>query len=675
MSVIKTMGSGNHTLYDTEARAKLNEIFTATEDNIGQALVVESVTDGVASFTFGDAGGSLGTIENSRLNMSTAVRTDSSPQLVDKDAYTFEQVNESVHRYRNVIIDFSQNGKYYNNPLGYCKPAVIQMYDANDTLLTYNSGASNNFETDYLAVMERVNDTTVTVYKYLSEENFKIGIVYSKATMTFSGTISYAKIGNLYTKGTSADYGITFDRASNVYIPYGYDLTYNEEMVEGVFDGFVDNHKFAEIPEGMLSPWMQREHATTDNLLDNRKIDWNPDSSRYLHLKAGETIPVEGGRTIMCNKGLDAVKWIDSEGNVTVLGNKGRNLPIELPATAVAITFQRVWASNMPNGYEPVYMYYVDTLYPYDDVERNPVPMAQMHGYEISNDLYDQCIPEENSEVVRMMKTFAIREINHRQDALRVGTFNVYVNRTDTNRQTVRKELETYGIDICCFQEAKNSDGTNVLNIGDYLKRGWQFNYCNTNAALVDPTKGQAMVSAYEILSSEEIAYTENPNSAYLKCVIQLPKYKDIVDSETTLSIYNYHGNHQSDGTLRIAEATQIIEAIASDTSDFVIVCGDTNDFSTNKDIWAMFANAGLTPVHDGTSSTVTDPADGKSLDQIFIGANITFLHYDVISSYEWMYTPSGSSTSVPVSDHDLVFADLQFDFAAAIEARNQGGT
>ena len=605
-----------------------------------------------------------------RLDMVTEVSTENSPQIADVSQYTWIKLSDTVHEYRNVHVDFSQIGKYYTNPIGYCSAVNFKLYDSNDNLLTYN-GSNNNFEFGKLNVVEKVDDTTLIKRVYASVEKLKADDPQSVYTYTYSGTISYAVIGNFRTTENSPNYGITVGRLTNVYIPYGKNITYNDELYASTWDEFVDERKFEIIPEKMLNPWMQRSVSLTNNLLDDRKIDWNPNSAKYLYLKSGETIPVTGGTTIMCNKGLDAVKWLDANSVETSLGNKGANIPIEIPSGAVAITFQKVWASQITNGYEPVYIYYVDTQYPYDDANRNPLPKAQLNGYDINKNLYDQCVPEENSEVVRMMKTFAIREVNRRQDAFRIGTFNVYVNRQATNKEIIRKMMGTYGIDLCGFQESQNYQSGIRYNLGDYL-RGWQFGYCST--AEEDLASARHIVSALEIVSSEAFLIGTGTNTC-LKCVINMPRYKDYKDGLTTLSFYTYHGIVSSDAE-RILEVNDILAKVAVDTSDFIIVCGDTNDFSGQPnysyDRWHQFEAAGLTPVHWGESETVTDRT--VSIDNIFTSSNIKCLYYNVVNSGDWMYKPNSSSSPVPVSDHDFLYADLQFDFEAVIEARNQEG-
>lgn len=598
------------------------------------------------------------------------VESQNSPQLVDKDSYTLYEAS-NYKEYRNVLLSSPSNGRYYANPIGYCSMGQLKAYDANDTqlTLTYGSSSVSYISVSSTAYIEKIDDTHIGWWNFTTLDDLKNGVVREYKEYTCSGTIAYFKIGNLRAMGgTSGDFGVTLNRLSSVYIPYGYDIVYNSEMFDSAWGYYESKDRFREIPDGKLNPRMQRSWAITDNLLDDRKIDWTPKSG-YYNLKYGEKIPVTGGKTIICNMRLYELKEYTSVGVATSIGTLGENDPHTLASTTTYITCKFGAGTNAyqipTDRYIPVYLRYAETLYPADDVSKPVVPMAQINGFDVNKNLFDQCIPDTDSSIVRMMKTFAIRELNHQRNAFRIGTFNLYINSTWTNRPTVKKELETYGIDICCFQEARAVDDANrPINIGDYLK-GWQFGYCNTNA----DTKGntRSLVSAYEVLSSEEVTFTANTSNSYLHCVIQLPRYKDYADGLTTLSIYTYHGKVDS-ATTRADEVTQILTAIAQDTADFIIVTGDTNDFSANKDIWAQFNSAGLTPVHDGKSETVTER--NNSLDNIFISSNITCLYYDVINSGEWKYKPTSTSAEQAVSDHDLVFADLHFDFDSVIAER-----
>jgi len=618
-----------------------------------------------------------------RLDAVSLLTEGNSPQLVDTSLYTLYS-GSNYKQYRNVNINLSNNGIYCSNPVGLVEHQQLTVYDSSDNPLTFNNGSSANIGVSTLGYLEKLDSTHVKKYDFTSVENLKKGIFRSVTTYEFSGTIDHIKTTLTAIGATSGDFGITYNRITSVYIPYGYNITYNDEIFDDTWKNFVEQNRFYNVPEKRLNPWMQRSYALTDNLLDDRKFDWIPNNG-YYKMKLGETIPVTGGRTIICNKRMYSTKSYDSNGVETSLGNLGENTLITLANDVVAIRFDVGIGTDaylIPSGeYEPILLYYADdTLYPLDDVDRLPVPMAQINGWDINKNVYDMAIPEVDSNIVRMMKTFAIRELNHQRNAFRIGTFNIYVNNTRTNRSTIKKELETYGIDICAFQEVRSLDDSgqhetvNQMNIADYLKRGWQFDYCNTNQATENNKR--AVVSAYEILSSEEFYYTNNPtpSNSFLKCVIKLPPYKHYVNGDNlTLSVYSYHGYFSSSAEGRPC-VQDILNKVAEDTSDFVIVCGDTNDFSENKELWAMFANARLTPVHNGASVTVAD-GNTHSIDNIFVSSGITCLYYDVVRSLDWQYKPTPTSSPIPVSDHDFLYADLQFDFDAVIEARNQAGT
>lgn len=604
-----------------------------------------------------------------RIEMVVQNKSGSGPQLANIANYTLKEYGSSYKYYQSVIVDFTQNGSYYTNPVGKSAMFQVDAYDSNNTKVTSSQITIGPWD-----VLVRVDDTHIKRLQYTYESNFYEGKVRNTINYTLSGTASYLKIGSLKTLAfnDSPYIGVTYNKYSNVYMPYGANLQYNDEMSENVWDYFINKNRFYDLPSKRLNPWMQRSYALTHNLLDDRKINWVGEGT-YYKMKFGETVPVIGGKTIICNKAMYSVKTYDNSGTETAVSNIGVYIPYTLASDVVAIRFD-VWCGSgshsIPeNTYEPVVLYYADAngkTNPYDNVDVLPLPMAQINGWDINKNVYDYAVPDIESNIVRMMKTFAIREMNRTKDAFRIGTFNIYVNNTRTNRETVKKELETYGLDICAFQEARNlTDNGDQMNIGDYLK-GWQFQYCNTNTATV--TNGRSIASALQILSSTEVTFTDNTENSYLKCVIQMPRYKDYADGLTTLSLYTYHGNVSS-ATTRTAEVTQMLAAIAEDTSDFIIVTGDTNDFSTNKDIWAMFAAAGLTPVHDGKSETVTDR--NNSLDNIFVSSHCSCAYYNVINSSEWMYIPAGGSTPQAVSDHDLVYADIVFDFETVIDARD----
>ena len=441
-------------------------------------------------------------ITETRLDATTQLTDGNSPQLFDRSQYPVSDYGTSYNYYHNCYIDFTQNGKYYINPIGKASVIKVYAYDENDNLLTYIEGTSSSkqyFGWGEYCIAERVDDTHINYYAYASESAYKSGTLQALHSYEYSGVIAKLKFEffrNLHF-GDSVKYGITYGKPYEFYIPYGKNLTYNHQLYDDTWGNFVEENRFYDVPAKRLNPWMQRSYALTDNLLDDRKINW-VGGGNYYSMKPGETVPVVGGKTIICNKAIYSVRTYDSNGTETSLPNTGRWTPITLDNDVVSIRFD-VWRGDngIPAGeYEPIYLYYADdTLYPLDDVDRLPVPMAQINGWDINKNVYDMAIPEVDSNIVRMMKTFAIRELNHQRDAFRIGTFNIYVNNTRTNRPTIKTELETYGIDMCCFQEARNmTDTGEQINISDYLKRGWQFAYCNTNEATT--TSGRSIVSA-----------------------------------------------------------------------------------------------------------------------------------------------------------------------------------
>jgi hypothetical protein len=86
-------------------------------------------------------------------------------------------------------------------------------------------------------------------------------------------------------------------------------------------------------------------------------------------------------------------------------------------------------------------------------------------------------------------------------------------------------------------------------------------------------------------------------------------------------------------------------------------VLGDTNAPAPHSE-WDLWRNAGYTPVNTGNLTTTIN---GGSLDNIFIPQNVTCKNVHVVPSRNYTITISGND--VPLSDHNMIFADLQFDF------------
>ena len=115
----------------------------------------------------------------------------------------------------------------------------------------------------------------------------------------------------------------------------------------------------------------------------------------------------------------------------------------------------------------------------------------------------------------------------------------------------------------------------------------------------------------------------------------------------------------------------QLATAINSDDCAFHVVCADTNCFTYYEDgtvyPWKDFCEtAELKIVNPGWSKTVTDSDtagnnNNSSIDQIFVSKNINILDYNIINGNDYQWYKSNGTGSFPFSDHDLLYADLQF--------------
>ena len=100
-----------------------------------------------------------------------------------------------------------------------------------------------------------------------------------------------------------------------------------------------------------------------------------------------------------------------------------------------------------------------------------------------------------------------------------------------------------------------------------------------------------------------------------------------------------------------------------ADENPFVIIMGDTNDFTVDKKVWQIFKDGGFEPVVDTNTSTVAGTYDFNCIDSFFLSERIKPLGYDVIwaQNYPW---DNGRSVTYTLSDHDIVIADVEFDYS-----------
>lgn len=348
-------------------------------------------------------------------------------------------------------------------------------------------------------------------------------------------------------------------------------------------------------------------------------------------------------------------------------------------------------APDAPTEYE--YAYNLDMV-------RYIQEYMQNHGTGVSNRIYDVTYPENaNSEFVNAVKYYHNRAEREFNNIIRIGTFNKFISRGSGNWGVIKQELADHSIDICGFQESPAivTDGQVTNQIGQYMQ-GWQF----TDYAAQDTSVGQAIVSHWDVTETNiyTILARQEGDRTCIHAVINLYPYKwysNVIDNVATLSVYSYHGMSQNGNVngvsktsyeIRMMEIQGLLDIIAQDTSDFIVVVGDTNCFETGFDPqtgthaeWEAFRTAGYIPVLAGYESTVTADiaashfalaGNGKvycdaCYDQIFIGSNITAKGYTVVDSNLY---PTTTESGTPVSDHCLVYADLEFDFDAVMQTK-----
>lgn len=281
---------------------------------------------------------------------------------------------------------------------------------------------------------------------------------------------------------------------------------------------------------------------------------------------------------------------------------------------------------------------------------------------------------EVSGESSEMNSLSFIRKMNDERHAFRVATFNVkgsggfYQN----NWPKLKECLEDYGVDICGMQEVsfplQNNAGHGTFAV--YFKSE-QFPYVSDNGDAYGVEAGSSeigknermMLSRYPIDSTTETYYkTQSASGDYrylAKSVITLPRYMDKRGSEKLkLSVYNTQLEVINPTTTQ-AQAREIVEIVAQDENPFIIIMGDTNDFTLDKEVWKIFEKAGFTPVVSTNTSTVAGTYDFNCIDNFFLSKRIKALNHDVIWAQDY---PWGGSEML--SDHDLVIADVELDYS-----------
>lgn len=282
----------------------------------------------------------------------------------------------------------------------------------------------------------------------------------------------------------------------------------------------------------------------------------------------------------------------------------------------------------------------------------------------------------------RWFKSQFVYQLNRMRHAFRISTFNV-ARYGQKHWYRIKQFYQEHGVDIAGLQEVSYPLGdTSYPNVfSDYFS-SWQFTQFSTNGSAYPVNERMFMsTSDYQIVSTEEVYYqTQKIDSSgdhryYTKCEFRLPKYMDKRGSEyLKMSVYNTQLEVSSPNT-RLAQAQELCAVALADPNPFVIILGDMNDFGLTKPIYDVFESAGFASVVSTNTATVSGLTDFNSIDNFFLSSRLSAIDYNVINAYEYMFD-SMSGTN-PLSDHDMVYADVAFDYSdiRCINVRVRYGT
>ena len=275
------------------------------------------------------------------------------------------------------------------------------------------------------------------------------------------------------------------------------------------------------------------------------------------------------------------------------------------------------------------------------------------------------------SDFGRWLKSQFVYQTNRMRHALRISTFNV-ARYGHKHWYRIKQFYQEHGVDIAGLQEVSyplgnTASGFNFV-FSDYFE-SWQFKHFSANGEAYPQNERMFMSTLdYPIVSTNEVYYqTQKIDSSgdhryYTKCEFTLPRYMDKRGSEyLKMSIYNTQLEVSSPNT-RLAQAQELCAVAVADQNPFIIVLGDTNDFGLDKPIWEIFENAGFSAAISTNTATVSGKADFNCIDNLFLSRRLSAIDYDVINAYEYMF--ESSSGANPLSDHDMVFADIALDYS-----------
>lgn len=271
-------------------------------------------------------------------------------------------------------------------------------------------------------------------------------------------------------------------------------------------------------------------------------------------------------------------------------------------------------------------------------------------------------------ERTRRLRTEAIRQINQLRHAIRIATFNVRGSGGfgQKNWYKLKECLQNYGIDICGMQEVSyplGNDPSYTKVLSEYFN-SWQFNSFSDVGYLYGKNNRSVMCgNGCEIVSSDETYLSaQSPSGDYryvVKCEITLPRFMDKRGSENLkLSVYNTQ-LEVINNNIAQSQAREILAMAQADPNPFVIIMGDTNDFTITKEVWEIFEDGGFEGVANTNTSTVGGTWDFNCIDNFFLSNRVKSLDWDVVFAQDYPWRESEM-----LSDHDLVLADVTFDYS-----------
>lgn len=635
----------------------------ATNADVGKTLKVKTVTDGkVAEYEFAEISGksdSLFQIENPNLlvGVSTVegrIRNNSAGEVIttDTDYVTTDFIPvESGTTYKG---DGVTQGALYASDKSFVSYEGFAQYKQKPGRVMPASVAyarfsilKTNISTAFI--------TTYDNYKYRTEECIFDGITNEAVDLIPKGIKSLSENNDVYfAKGTNL-----IDTVND--IVYGFGLA--QLGISGNDGNLTFTNESYDITYG-------------DTPIPN---NGSVCSSAYY--------PVTPGKAIFCNYDVWSIVGYDE--NKAYVGNLGganafigKVIPegvayVRVNYKAYAQSTSATWLKSL-DDYKKINLYQADTTQKIAPKKPFTTPY-QIDGACVSPNYLDKVEPNmQDSPFLSAMKCLAIREINKREHAYRVGNFNMWVGAGVSGWYMTRKMLMDHGVDFCGFEEVTT---TEQRDLSTFLK-SWQF----ADGFVPERTEGStdnpiSIISRYQAISWREFQMESAPSNKF--CVngkIRLPRYLDVYNPKRILSIYTIHPPITSKETL-INIATELLGIIAEDTSDYIVVTSDTNDFNhleENKKFWNTMRAGGMTPVIPIETKTVTQDNIGKesdeypdkqwrhhSIDQIFISSNIECLHYNVVNTKDEYgvegLSGGGTNNKPALSDHDFVYADLVF--------------